>query len=174
MNALDDSAITDRCTLYEDSANFLKDERFMKNIRPYKPLKDERRGHKNHHMSQRVKVRQNLSKRLKARQMCVDDERKCNLKKNSLINCTGHPIMHRTPKTYQGLRSRTSNAIRRLCISILFVSCSQITFKLDIFSIERIHSRGQHPSKFMGTREIFYIRRVQLSQDLLGTPIWLP
>ena len=46
MNALDDSAITDRSTLYEDSANFLKDERFMKNIRPYKPLKDERRGHK--------------------------------------------------------------------------------------------------------------------------------
>ena len=37
MNALDDSANTDRCTLYEDSANFLKDERFTKvwqNIRP--------------------------------------------------------------------------------------------------------------------------------------------
>ena len=30
MNALDDSAITDRCTLYEDSANVLKDERFTK------------------------------------------------------------------------------------------------------------------------------------------------
>ena len=25
---------TDRCTLYEDSANFSKDERFTKNIRP--------------------------------------------------------------------------------------------------------------------------------------------
>ena len=34
MNALDDSAITDRCTLYVDSANFLKDERFTENIRP--------------------------------------------------------------------------------------------------------------------------------------------
>ena len=30
MNALEDSANTDRCTLYEDSANFLKDERFTK------------------------------------------------------------------------------------------------------------------------------------------------
>ena len=30
MKALDDSAITDRCTLYEDSANFLKDARFTK------------------------------------------------------------------------------------------------------------------------------------------------
>ena len=30
MNALDDSANTDRCKLYEDSANFLKDERFTK------------------------------------------------------------------------------------------------------------------------------------------------
>ena len=30
MNALDDSANTDRCTLYEDSANFLRDERFTK------------------------------------------------------------------------------------------------------------------------------------------------
>ena len=28
MNALDDSANTDRRRLYEDSANFLKDERF--------------------------------------------------------------------------------------------------------------------------------------------------
>ena len=52
MKALDDSAITDRCTLYgdpanvlkdestdrctlyEDLANFSKDERFTKNIRP--------------------------------------------------------------------------------------------------------------------------------------------
>ena len=63
---------------------------------------------------------------------------------------------------------------RRLCMSILFVSCSQITFKLHIFSVERIHSRGQHPCKFMGTREIFYIWRVQLPQDLFGTPIWPP
>ena len=30
INALDDSANTDRCKLYEDSANFLKDERFTK------------------------------------------------------------------------------------------------------------------------------------------------
>ena len=30
MNALEDSANTDRCTLYEDSTNFLKDERFTK------------------------------------------------------------------------------------------------------------------------------------------------
>ena len=52
MNALDDSANTDRCTLYEDSANFLKDERFTKNIRPYQTaLNDERHGHKNHHVS---------------------------------------------------------------------------------------------------------------------------
>ena len=34
---------------------------------------DEHRGHTNHHMSKRVKVRQKVSKRLKARQMCVDD-----------------------------------------------------------------------------------------------------
>ena len=33
MNALDDSANTDRCTLYEDSANFLKDERFTGPLR---------------------------------------------------------------------------------------------------------------------------------------------
>ena len=30
MNALDDSANTDRCALYEDSAHFLKDGRFTK------------------------------------------------------------------------------------------------------------------------------------------------
>ena len=48
MNALDDSANTDRRTLYEDSANFLKDERFTKSDHS-KPLKDERQEHKNHH-----------------------------------------------------------------------------------------------------------------------------
>ena len=30
MNALDDAENTDLCTLCEDSANFLKDERFTK------------------------------------------------------------------------------------------------------------------------------------------------
>ena len=30
MNALEDSANIDRCALYEDSANVLKDERFTK------------------------------------------------------------------------------------------------------------------------------------------------
>ena len=50
-----------------------------------KPLKDERRGHKNHHMSWRVKVSQNVSKRLKARQMCVDDENAISKKPPLLI-----------------------------------------------------------------------------------------
>ena len=30
MNALEDPANTDRCTLYEDAANFFKDERLTK------------------------------------------------------------------------------------------------------------------------------------------------
>ena len=54
MTALGDSANTDRCTLYEDLANFLKDERFTKTeyqTSDWKPLTDERRGHKNHHTS---------------------------------------------------------------------------------------------------------------------------
>ena len=76
-------------------STLLKDEDRIADLR--KRLKDERRGHTNHHVSWRVKVRQNVSKRLKARQMSVDDE--CNLEKTSLINCTEHPIMHRTPNT---------------------------------------------------------------------------
>ena len=77
-----------------------------------KRLKNERRGHSNHHVSQHVKVRQNVSNRLKARQMCVDTN--AISEKNSLINCTGHPIiMHRITNT----NSRTSNAIntQRVC-----------------------------------------------------------
>ena len=50
-------------------------------------------------MSYRVKVRQNVSKHLKARQMYVDDD------ENAIS------IMHRTSNTNKGLRSRTSNAI---------------------------------------------------------------
>ena len=46
-------------------------------------------------------ARQREAKRKQAPQSekNVCRRRKCNLKKNSLINCTGHPIMHRTPKT---------------------------------------------------------------------------
>ena len=47
-----------------------------------KRLKDERLEHTNHHLSWRIKVRQNISKRLKARQMRVNDDDECNLAKN--------------------------------------------------------------------------------------------
>ena len=70
MNDLDDSENTDRCKLYEDSANFLKDERFSKTANLWKINAEDTRIT----TSWRVKVRQNVSKRLKARQMCVDDE----------------------------------------------------------------------------------------------------
>ena len=62
-----------------------------------KPLKDERRGHTNHHEL----ARQSEAKRKQTPQSeaNVCGRRKCNLKKTSLINCTGYPIMHRTPNT---------------------------------------------------------------------------
>ena len=48
-------------------------------------------------VSKCLKARQNVSKCLKARQMCVDDDDdECNLEKTSFINCTEHPVMHRT------------------------------------------------------------------------------
>ena len=89
MKALDDSANTDRCTLYEDSANVLKDECFAK--AEYQTsanlckMNAKERGHKNHRMSLRVKVRQNLSKRPNARQMCVDDDENAISKKPPLL-----------------------------------------------------------------------------------------
>ena len=58
-----------------------------------------------------VKVRQNVSKHFKVRQMCVDDDENAISKTvTSLINYTGHPIRHKTPNTNKELRSRTSNA----------------------------------------------------------------
>ena len=108
MNALDDSAITDRCTLYgdpanvlkdestdrctlyEDLANFSKDERFTKNIRPQQTF-------------ERCTPRTQESPHELARQseanVCRRRRRTRNLKKTALINCTGHPIMHRTPNS---------------------------------------------------------------------------
>ena len=68
------SKLFKRWPLYEDRISDLS-----------KPLKDERWGHKNHHVSYRVKVRQNVSKRLKARQMCVDDENTISKKPPLLI-----------------------------------------------------------------------------------------
>ena len=44
--------------------------------------------------------------------MCVDDE--CNLEKTSVINCTGHPIMHRTPNTIIRGCVLVPNAIRSM------------------------------------------------------------
>ena len=60
MNALDDSANTDRCKLYEDSANFLKDERFSKTANLWKINAED--------------TRITTSWRVKVRQMCVDNE----------------------------------------------------------------------------------------------------
>ena len=54
-------------------STLLKDDRIA-DLR--KRLKDERRGNTNHHVSQRVNVRQNVSKRDKARQTCVDTSQK--------------------------------------------------------------------------------------------------
>ena len=48
-------------TLYEDSANFKKMNALQR--QNSRPRQTERRGHTNHHVSQRVKVRQNVSKR---------------------------------------------------------------------------------------------------------------
>ena len=59
-----------------------------------------------------------------------------------------------------------------LCLIISFVNECLI---FNSPAIESIHSRGQHPCKFMGTKEIFYTRKEsQLPQDLFKTPIWPP
>ena len=66
------------------------------------------------HETPRELARQSETKRKQAVQSEANvcrRRRKCNLKINSLINFTGHPIRHRTPNTILGLHSRTSNAI---------------------------------------------------------------
>ena len=102
MNALEGSVNRSMYALRTFSKLF-KDERFTKT--EYQTLVNLSK----HHVSQRVKVRQNVSKHFKVRQMCVDDD-----EITFLINCTGHPITHKTPNTNYGLRSRTSNAIKKL------------------------------------------------------------
>ena len=52
-------------------------------------------------------------------------------------------------------------------LKIHFISSCHI---VSHYIIERFHSHGQHLCKFMGAKEIVYIRRVQLPQDLFGTP----
>ena len=110
MSALDDSANTDRCTLYEDSANFLKDDftKLWQNIRPQQTF--ERWTPRTHELTREL-AHQSEAKRKQAPQSEANvcrRRRTCNLEKTSLINCTGHPITHRTPNTNYGLRSRTT------------------------------------------------------------------
>ena len=60
-----------------------------------KRLEDER---KRKHESPRELTRQSEAKRRQSPQSEANVCRhKCNLEKTSLINCTGHPIMQRTP-----------------------------------------------------------------------------
>ena len=101
MNALDDSANTDRCTLYEDSANFLKDDftKLWQNIRPQQTF--ERWTPRTHELPRKL-AHQSEAKRKQAPQSEANvcrRRRTCNLEKTSFINCTRHPIMHRTPNT---------------------------------------------------------------------------
>ena len=58
------------------------------------------------HESPSELARQSEAKRKQAPQNeaneCRRRRRRCNLEKASLIDCTGHPIMHRTPNTDKG------------------------------------------------------------------------
>ena len=72
-------------------------------------------------------ARQSEAKRKQAPQSeaNVCRRRKCNLKKTSLINCTGHPIMHITPNTNRAciLVPRTQKAFQyKVLNSILFTN----------------------------------------------------
>ena len=91
MNALDDSTNTDRCALYEDSANFLKDERLTKT--EYQTSQESP-----HELARQSEAKLKQAPQSEAN-VCRRRRRKCNVKKTSLINCTGYPIMHRTPNT---------------------------------------------------------------------------
>ena len=71
MNTLDDSANKDRCTLYEDSANFFKDERFTKT--EYQTERWTPRTHETPRELGRQSA-PNVSKHFKVGQMCVDDD----------------------------------------------------------------------------------------------------
>ena len=98
MNALHNSANTDRCTLYKDLANFLKDERFTK--KEYQTLANRfERWTPRTQESPSELARHSEANRKQAPQSeaNVCRGRKYILKNLSLINCTGHPIMHRTP-----------------------------------------------------------------------------
>ena len=93
MKALDDLAITDRCTLYEDS----EDEHFTK-------TEYQTSANLSKMNVTRELVCQSGAKRKKAPQSeaNVCRRRTCILENASLINCTGHPIMHRTSNTNRG------------------------------------------------------------------------
>ena len=78
MKALDDSVITDRCTLYEDSANFLKDERFTKT--EYQTSANLWKMN-----ATRELAHQSETKCKQATQMCVDNENAISKKPPLLI-----------------------------------------------------------------------------------------
>ena len=82
-----------------------------------KPLKDEHRGHKNYHMSYRVKVRQNVSQRPKARQMCVDDDDENAISENPAL------LIHRTFNNAQ-------NTQHKLGVAFSYLERNKIFFNI--------------------------------------------
>ena len=108
MNALDDLAKTYRCTLYEDSANFLKDERFRKkeyqsSANLWKMNAEDTRI-TTHELARQSEEKRNQAPQSEAN-VCRRRWRKCNLKKTAVVNCTEHPTQIRgcvpVPRTQQ-------------------------------------------------------------------------
>ena len=92
MNALDDSTNTDRCALYEDSTNFLKDERLTKT--EYQTSQESP-----HELARQSEAKLKQAPQSEANVCRRRRRTKMKSQKNPLINCTGHPIMLRTPNT---------------------------------------------------------------------------
>ena len=103
MNALDDSANTDRCTLYEDSAIFLKDERFTNLWQNITPQQTFERWTPRTQESLHELPRQSEAKRKQAPQSeanVCQRRRTCNLEKSLPYK------LHRTPNNAQNTQHK--------------------------------------------------------------------
>ena len=75
--------------------------------------------------------------------------------------------------SFHSYANKTNFHMKSCAPSLAFITKFTATRK---WPIERFHSRGQQPCKFIGTvlEKFLDKKRVQLPQDWFGTPIWPP
>ena len=100
-------------------------------------------------------MRQNVSKRLKARQMCVDDDDEGNLEKTSLINC-GIAVNKMDTYVPPQPRIRNPDSYTNFLANVYATILAKLTFLYLICRLQRLAKRNEDGSEMAYSSAKFF------------------